>query len=111
MQATYAVTDDLGMAMQHGEPSGSDWRDLSSPTDINFGGWPSAEVSRVKGIDADFPLTQVQWASLRRDASTRAPNSNLYAGSNWLQANIRRKFLVSRLKDVLTDPERTEELA
>jgi len=111
MQATYAVIDFLGMAMQHGEPSGSVWRDLSSPTDINFSEWPTGESDRIKRTEAVFPLTQAEWESLRRDAIGRAPNTNLYAGSNWLQANIRRKFLVSRLKDVLTNPERTEELA
>lgn len=111
MQATYAVIDFLGMAMQQGEPSGSVWRDLSSPTDVKFDGWDSGEVSRVKRIEAVFPLTQAEWASIRRDAISRAPRSNTYAGSNWLQTNIRRKHLVSRLKDVLTNPGQSEELA
>lgn len=111
MQATYAVIDYLGLAMQQGEPTGSVWRDLAKPMDNSFAGWPDGEIERVKKSDALFPLTKAEWTSLQNDAIRRAPASDPYAGSNWLQANLRRKYLVSRLAAVLTDPAEAEDLA
>ncbi len=110
MQATYALIDFLGMSMQQGEPSGSVWRDLSAPTDIGFEGWDIREIGRVKRIEAVFPLTEPEWAALKKDAISRAPHTNSYAGANWLQANIRRKYLVTQLNDLLTNSEQLEEL-
>lgn len=111
MQATYALIDYLGVAMQQGEPTGSVWRDLAGPQVGNFDGWPPEEVTRVKQADAAFPLTPAAWTSLRRSANRLAPAANPYAGGNWLQGRLRRKYLVTQLAEVLRDPARAEDLA
>lgn len=111
MQATYAVIDYLGIAMQQGEPTGSVWRDLGAPEDQSFEDWQSGEVTRIKSTRPTFPLSNQEWAALKRDASRGAPQGNNYAGRNWLQANVRRRFLVAQLAAILKDPARTEDLA
>lgn len=111
MQATYAVIDYLGVAMQQGEPAGSVWRDLGGPEDQSFERWQTADVTRVKSTTAVFPLSLQQWDALQREASRGAPQGNKYAGKNWLQVNLRRRFLVAQLAATLKDPARTEELA
>lgn len=109
MQATYALIDYLGVTMQQGEPVGSVWRDLAGPQDNNFDGWPPAEVARVKKIEASFPLTLEAWRSLQR-TTYRAPRApNPHAGSNWLQARLRRIYLAQQLAGLLKDPARSEE--
>jgi len=111
MQATYAVIDYLGVAMQQGEPEGSVWRDLGTPDDQRFEHWQGADVTRIKRTDATFPLSPQQWDALKRDAVRGAPQENKYAGKNWLQTNLRRRFLVAQLAAILKDPTRTEDLA
>ncbi|MBM3272510.1 DEAD/DEAH box helicase [Candidatus Kaiserbacteria bacterium] len=111
MQATYAVIDYLGVAMQRGEPKGSVWRDLSIPDDQSFECWQGAAVTRIKRTDATFPLSPQQWDALKRDAVQGAPQENKYAGRNWLQNKLRRRFLVAQLAAILKDPSRTEDLA
>ena len=111
MQATYAVIDYLGIAMQLGEPEGSVWRDLGTPENQSFERWQSADITRIKQTIASFPLTSEQWNVLRSGATRGAPIDNKYAGSNWLQANLRRRFLVAELAAILKDPNRTEDLA
>jgi hypothetical protein len=111
MQATYALIDYLGRAMENGEPAGSVWRDLSGPNDIDFHHWSAPSKDEVRRLGGEFPLSIGQWSALRGSATRGAPFANRYAGSNWLQAHIRRKFLVARLKEIIASPERTEELA
>lgn len=110
MQATYAIIDYLGIAMQQGEPAGSVWRDLGTPGNQNFERWQKADVNRIKSTSATFPLSPQQWNVLCREAARGAPPGN-YAGKNWLQTNLRRKFLVAQLAAILKDPSRTEDLA
>lgn len=111
MQATYALIDYLGCAMQQGEPTGSVWRDLGAPENQSFEGWQSADVTRIKSTSATFPLSPQQWDALKREAARGAPQASSYAGRNWLQANLRRRFLVTELAAILKDPTRTEDLA
>lgn len=111
MQATYAVIDYLGCAMQQGEPRGSVWRDLGAPEDQSFERWQSADVARIKSTSATFPLSPQHWDVLKREAARGSPQGNSYAGKNWLQANLRRRFLVAQLAAILKDPVRTEDLA
>ncbi len=112
MQATYAVIDYLGVAMQQGEPAGSVWRDLGTPDDQSFEGWQDADVKRIKSTSATFPLSFPQWDARKKEARRGAPRGNYYyAGMNWLQTNLRRKFLVAQLAAILKDPARTEDLA
>jgi hypothetical protein len=111
MQATYAVIDYLGVAMQQGEPEGSVWRDLGVPENQSFERWQSADVTRIKSTSATFPLSPQKWDALKREATRGAPQGNNYAGKNWLQTNLRRRFLVAQLAAILKDPARTEDLA
>lgn len=111
MQATYAVIDYLGVAMQQGKPEGSVWRDLGTPDDERFDHWQAKDVTRIKTTGATFPLSHQQWDALNRAALQGAPQENKYAGKNWLQTNLRRKFLVTQLAAVLRDPARTDDLA
>lgn len=111
MQATYALIDYLGRVMENGEPKGSVWRDLSRPSDSKFDGWSGPMIAQVKGLDEDFPLSAARWAAIRRKATNGAPGADRYAGANWLQSHIRRKFIVARLKEIVASPDRTEELA
>lgn len=111
MQATYAMIDYLGRLMEQGEPAGSVWRDLLGPFDNAFTGWPEPMIARVKGVEAVFPLSTARWASVWRAASTGAPTALAYAGKNLLEAQIRRKFLVTRLKEIISSPDRLEDLA
>jgi len=111
MQATYAVIDYLGLAMQQGEPSGSVWHDLAKPTESSLDDWPKGEAERIKKIEARFPLTISEWTSVRNDANTRAPTSDRYAGGNWMKASLRRKYLATRLAAMLKEPAEAEDLA
>lgn len=111
MQATYAVIDYLGVAMQQGKPEGSVWRDLGTPDNERFEHWQAADITRIKTTDATFPLSHQQWDALNREAVRGAPKENKYAGKNWLQTNLRRKFLVAQLAAILKDPTRTDDLA
>lgn len=110
MQATYALIDYLGVAMEQGEPSGSVWRDLGTPDKQSFERWHGADVARIKSTSATFPLTHQQWNALERGATRGAPQGNNYAGKNWLQTNLRRRFLVAQLAALLEDPSRTDHL-
>lgn len=111
MQATYALIDYLGVDMQVGEPVGSVWRDLAQPQDHRFERWSVAAINAVKSLRPDFPLTPADWKSIVNRALERAPDTSKWDGRNWLQADIRRRHLVSRLADLLRDPSYTEELA
>lgn len=111
MQATYALIDYLGVDMQAGEPTGSVWRDLAEPQVQRFEHWSSAAIDAVKALRPNFPLTSQEWKSYSNRALQSAPGTNKWDGKNWLQADIRRRHLVSRLAELLKDPNRTEELA
>lgn len=111
MQATYALIDYLGVDMQAGEPSGSVWRDLAEPQVPRFEQWSAAAINGVKALRPSFPLTSQEWKSYSSRAMQGAPGTNKWDGRNWLQADIRRRHLVSRLAALLKDPHRTEELA
>jgi len=111
MQATYALIDYLGVDMQAGEPKGSVWRDLTAPQVQNFAHWSAVVVAAVKTLRPVFPLTQQQWWSYSSQARQSAPSQNKWDGKNWLQADIRRRHLVSRLAEILKDPARAEDLA
>jgi hypothetical protein len=111
MQATYALIDYLGIAMQQGEPSGSVWRDLGTPVREDFPGWRPVDINRVKSTGATFPLSFQQWNNLKSDATRGAPPGNQYAGKNWLQGELRRVYLVNQLAALLKDPSRAEDLA
>jgi hypothetical protein len=111
MQATYAVIDYLGVVMQQGEPTGSIWRDLGTPDKQRFEDWQSADVTRIKSIRATFPLSKEQWDALKKNAAQGAPQGDgQFAGRNWLQSALRRKFLVGELAAILKDPAQTENL-
>jgi hypothetical protein len=111
MQATYALIDYLGVNMQAGEPSGSVWRDLAEPQVQRFEHWSAAAVAGVKTLRPNFPLTPQEWTKYAGRALQQAPDKNKWDGKNWLQADIRRRHLVSRLAEILKDPNRSEELA
>ncbi|MDP3841300.1 MAG: protein DpdJ [Oxalobacteraceae bacterium] len=111
MQATYALIDYLGVDMQAGEPTGSVWRDLAEPTVQSFEYWSGVALNELKALRPNFPLTPELWKSYSSRVLNLAPEKNKWVGKNWLQADIRRRHLVSRLADLLKDPNRTEELA
>jgi hypothetical protein len=111
MQAVYALIDYLGVDMQAGEPTGSVWRDLARPRVQRFEGWSRAAVQSLKELRPNFPLTREEWNSNKRVASQLSPSSNKWEGQNWLRDDIRHRHLVSRLAELLKDPNRTEGLA
>lgn len=113
MQATYALIDYLGVAMQQGEPAGSAWRDLATPTPTYFKGWPAQAVQAVKEAIAEFPLSQDLWREIRRRAMSVGglPQTTKWDGCNYLEAHIRRRYLVSKLADLLRQPDAAESLA
>lgn len=111
MQATYSLLDYLGVEMQAGKPLGSVWRDLAQPQQDEFEHWPESAISAVKRLRPDFPLTLAAWNSMVRRALEQAPVRNKWGGKNWLQADIRRRHLVSQLVKLLRDPECTEDFA
>src|SRR5690606_14514838 len=106
MQATYALIDYLGVGMQVGKPTGSIWRDLAKPNDPDL---PKAEVDALKPLLLPFPLQHQALTALRNKVLSRTPND--WDGVNWLQANIRRRHVVSLLADLIKVPNQTEELA
>lgn len=110
MQATYALIDYLGVDMQAGEPTGSVWRDLAEPQLQRFEHWSAAAIDGVKAMRPSFPLTPQEWRSYSSRALQHAPGTNKWDGKNWLQADIRRRHLVSRLAELLKDPNRAEDL-
>jgi len=109
MQATYSLIDYLGVDMQAGEPSGSVWRDLADPQYQSFSHWSAAAIDGVKSMRPRFPLTLTEWQSYSSRARQHAPRKNEWDGKNWLQGDIRRRHLVSRLAELLKDPNRVEE--
>lgn len=111
MQATYALIDYLGVNMQAGEPSGSVWRDLTGPQVYRFERWSAAAIGKLKSLPADFPLTKPQWGVLARQSVDLTNGKSAWDGKYWLQADIRRRHLVSRLAELLKDQNRTEDLA
>ncbi len=111
MQATYALIDYLGVAMQQGEPSGSVWRDLAGPPSINWDGWLATAQKHVKQINAEFPLSAAQWKPIQGDLIRRGPHVNPFAGSNWLASRLRRTYLTKQLVGLLTDAPKSEDLA
>ncbi|MBK9469791.1 MAG: hypothetical protein IPO20_18315 [Gammaproteobacteria bacterium] len=106
MQATYALIDYLGVDMQGGEPKGSVWRDLAQPQDYRFERWSEAAINAVKSLRPNFPLTSGDWSSCSKRAVQDAPGSYKWDGKNWLQSDIRRRHLVSRLAELLREPTR-----
>ena len=110
MQATYALIDYLGVAMQQGEPVGSVWRDLSGPQSIRPEGWSRLAEDQIKQYMANFPLTPDQWKALQRTAIRIGPPGNPFAGSNWLQGRLRRTYLTQQLVALLRDPAKSEDL-
>lgn len=111
MQVTYALIDYLGVGMQSGEPVGSVWRDMAQPQDYRFERWSEAAINAVKSLRPDFPLSPADWRSITSKALRLAPDTHKWDGKNWLQTDIRRRHLVSRLAELLKDPNRTEDLA
>lgn len=111
MQAVYALIDFLGVDMQVGEPSGSVWRDLSGPQAQHFEGWLPVAVTSVKALLPNFPMAPQAWQSIASRATDGAPDSNRWAGRNWLQGDIRRRHLVARLAGLLKSPDQIEKLA
>jgi hypothetical protein len=111
MQATYALIDYLGVAMQQGEPEGSVWRDLSGPQSMELDDWTPSAAAQIKQIRASFPLTSNQWRAIQREAIQAGPSTNRYAGSNWLQSRLRRTYLTQQLVELLRDPTKSEDLA
>ncbi len=111
MQATYSLIDYLGVYLQAGEPSGSVWRDLAEPQIQRFEHWSAVAISTVKAIRPNFPLTLQQWKSYSSQALQAGPAKSKWDGKNWLQTDIRRRRIVSRLSELLKDPIRADELA
>jgi hypothetical protein len=112
MQAAYALIDYLGVAMQQGEPVGSVWRDLSGSRSQEFIGWPRLAEKQVKENQDRFPLNQSQWKALQGDAIRKGPpGEHKYAGSNWLQEMLRRRYLTTQLANLLRDSAKAEDLA
>lgn len=111
MQATYALIDFLGVDMQAGEPNGSVWRDLAQPYNVGFDQWLAAEVDAVKSTKASFPLSPQKWKACWSPTPNRVPEKSKWDGKNWLQANIRRRHLVSLLASLIKDPNQAESLA
>jgi hypothetical protein len=111
MQVAYALIDYLGVAMQQGEPAGSVWRDLSGPQPTRFDGWPRSAEDRIKQNKDSFPLSSDQWKAVKGDASRIGPTGeHKFAGSNWLQARLRRTYLTQQLVSLLRDPAKLEDL-
>lgn len=117
MQATYALMDYLGVAMQAGEPGGSIWRDLSGPQSFPaFDGWPTDAKAILKGLvqDKKFPLGLGEWKALQGQAFEAAPRSagaDRWQGANRIQSYLRRRRLAELLRELLDDHDRAERFA
>lgn len=117
MQATYALLDYLGSAMQAGEPTGSVWRDLSGPQKfVAFESWHQDVRKQIRALASEerFPLTNSAWSTLKGRAHAAAPaqaGADRWQGANWIGSHLRRRRLVELLTAVLNDANATDALA